>query len=154
MKIATKIRFAVAMFALCISLIPAATAQAATCYGTNCNNRNAYTTGCAGSGASWRVIDMRYINHYATGARLGYVQLWWSDTCQTNWSRVVSTSGPKYLKAYIFNNGGERSAIFSNAPQTEAIGTMQNGRGIPWAACGVISSIPGGHASGACTAQW
>ena len=150
-KIITLAKWIVVMLVVSISLIPTSSAYAASCYRASCNNRDPYVTGCAGGGASWRVLDMRYIYHYATGANIGYVQLWWSDTCQTNWARVVSTSGPKYIKAYLYNNGGEASSIFSSGSQNVVIGTMQNGYNILWGACGAMSDVYAAHASGSCT---
>lgn len=130
-------------------LAPSSPVRAATCSGTGCNNQDPYAMGCAGAGASWRVIDMRYIYHYATGANIGYTQLWWSDTCRTNWSRVVSTSGSKYLKAYMYNNSGEFGAIFGYG--TAVVGRMQYGYNIPWGACGVINDVQYSGGSGGCT---
>lgn len=62
------------------------------CSGYNCDyqdpiaegcNQDAYTVGAS-------TIDD------AQGNQLGYVELRWSPSCQTNWARVTSTSGAIY----------------------------------------------------------
>lgn len=93
------IRFLLALIVLSSFMIqvPVST-YAATCSGTGCNGKDPQSSGCA-SGAT------TVATAYFTG---GYVELRWSATCQTNWARVVSTSGNKYLKAYIVQqNVGE-----------------------------------------------
>lgn len=58
------------------------------CSTTTCNNLSAYQTDCAGqSWDSWWVVTSNSI--YLNGQYEGYAQLWWSQTCQTNWGRIV-----------------------------------------------------------------
>lgn len=58
------------------------------CSGNGCNNQNPYVTFCAGqSWDSWWVVTSS--NIYYKGAYTGYLQLWYSQTCGTNWGRVV-----------------------------------------------------------------
>jgi hypothetical protein len=45
---------------------------------------------CAGSGASYGVVATKEIYDLYTHADLGYIQLWWSYTCKTNWARTVA----------------------------------------------------------------
>lgn len=68
--------------------------QAPTCSQEQCNGTNPYATRCAGQGASYRVLDMAYLRDLRTGRTFGYVQLWFSATCQTNWARYVCLSDP------------------------------------------------------------
>jgi hypothetical protein len=64
------------------------------CSGTGCDGRDAYTTDCAGqSWDSWWVLDVAYLTDPNTGYAFGYVQLWWSGTCGTNWARYVCLHG-------------------------------------------------------------
>lgn len=71
-----------------------ATLQAPACSGYNCDGKNPYSMGCA---VSYGVIDMSYI-YDNSGKNIGYVQLWWSNTCQTNWARVVRTSSVSFYQ--------------------------------------------------------
>ncbi len=64
-------------------------ATVARCSGHGCDWTNPYTTCCAGcSGDAWWVVLSAPLrdSHGYTG---GWVQLWWSATCQTNWTRTV-----------------------------------------------------------------
>lgn len=61
-----------------------------SCSGDGCDGFDPYATRCAGSGASYRVVDsVPVVNIFF--AKVGYVQLWYSDTCGTNWSRFLCT---------------------------------------------------------------
>ena len=75
--------------------VPAA--FAATCSGTGCDGKNPYSYGCAGPGASYYVAETTPLIDASTGVAsnsYGYIQLWWSNTCSTNWTRmVVNVSG-------------------------------------------------------------
>jgi hypothetical protein len=53
------------------------------------NGNDAYAMGCAGGNARYGVVAMKYL--YYKGYSVGYVQLWYSWTCGTNWSRLVIT---------------------------------------------------------------
>lgn len=64
-------------------------ADGATCSGTGCDQKNPYATGCAGGVASYRVLAVAYLIDPRTGYTFGHIQLWWSNTCQTNWARYV-----------------------------------------------------------------
>jgi Protein of unknown function (DUF2690) len=82
----------------CGALVTSATsAFAATCSGTGCDGTDPYGTGCAGTGASYWVVETAPLIKDSTGVAsdtYGYVQLWWSQTCGTNWTRmVVNASG-------------------------------------------------------------
>ncbi len=59
------------------------------CAGEQCNGTDPYTTGCAGSAASYGVVDS--VPVLWQGVNFGWVQLWFSRTCGTNWARYVCT---------------------------------------------------------------
>lgn len=62
-----------------------------TCSKTGCNGLDPYSTYCAGqSWDSWWVVDSVLVYNWQH-TRVGWLQLWWSKTCQTNWSRFVCT---------------------------------------------------------------
>lgn len=69
-------------------------AAVATCSGTDCDQKNPYATGCAGGRASYRVLAVAYLIDPTTGYTFGHAQLWFSDTCQTNWARYVCDQPP------------------------------------------------------------
>ena len=49
---------------------------------------NAYTTGCAGGSAQYKVAATAPVT--LNGTQAGYIQIWYSSTCGTNWGRVVA----------------------------------------------------------------
>ena len=65
-----------------------------SCSGRSCNGQDPYATGCAGQNwDSWKVVTSDPVRDNSTGEQVGWVQLWWSETCQTNWGRVVPLVG-------------------------------------------------------------
>jgi hypothetical protein len=60
------------------------TAFAASCSGTGCDGKDPDATQCS-VGAT--TLDSRYVSY---GGRAIYVELRWSPTCQTNWTRVTN----------------------------------------------------------------
>lgn len=66
-----------------------------TCSGTGCDGSDPYATGCAGPLASYYVAASVPLNDSSGNANwsYGYVQIWWSITCQTNWGRIVVSNG-------------------------------------------------------------
>lgn len=61
------------------------------------DNTDPYQTGCAGGSASWGVLQTVNLvdgnpNDFSSPTTVGYAQLWYSWTCNTNWARVVSTT--------------------------------------------------------------
>jgi hypothetical protein len=122
-----------------------------SCFGKGCNFTNPYTTDCAGqSWDSWWVVLSGYLrdSHDNVG---GYVQLWWSATCQTNWTRVVSYHHPSELEALILlqnGDGNNANATISEqfyAPTMLACsyGGIWLGPGSP-TYTGQVSQYPGG----------
>jgi hypothetical protein len=77
--------------ALALALF-ASPAQAVTCYGDYCSGKDPVATGCS--------ADARTVASNVTvyGGAYRYVQLRWSPTCKTNWTRVNYVT-PKYLWA-------------------------------------------------------
>lgn len=80
---------------------PPAARAAYTC-GTNCNDVNPQGTSCA-QGA--QTILTAYIIDSLTGGTWGLVELRWSPTCGTNWSRLTSYVGQHQLYALIIHPG-------------------------------------------------
>ena len=85
-----------------------------TCHGSGgpsgCDGKDPYLTGCAGNGASYGVILSANVTD-SHGNYGGYVQLWWSKTCQTNWTRVVGQgNGMNELRVDLYTQDG-RSQI-------------------------------------------
>ena len=66
-------------------------AASPSCSGNGCNGRDPYATGCAGGWASWGVVDSVPVYNWQR-AKVGYLQLWYSWTCGTNWSRFLCTA--------------------------------------------------------------
>lgn len=93
------------------SAAPVLTHQPAapTCAGTGCNDLDPYTTGCAGSGASYWVVDAVPVSWQ--GVSYGWLQLWYSGTCGTNWARYVCSASCRSvsLALMVCGSGGEYS---------------------------------------------
>ncbi len=62
----------------------------AACSGNGCNNIDPATTSCP-TGAY--TVQTKTIYRNGTTTPIGYVELRWSPSCQTNWSRVTRTDG-------------------------------------------------------------
>lgn len=87
-----------------LSIVPHKTAHAlaasyrAPCSGASCNGRNPYTytgsTGypCAGvSGANWYVVaSAPLLIEDGSNTQVGYLQVWYSGSCNVNWGRIVA----------------------------------------------------------------
>ncbi len=70
--------------------VQALVSTGALCSGTHCNGLNPYATNCIGQ--SWDrvwVVKSALIKNNQ-GRQLGYVELWYSATCQTNWAKTVA----------------------------------------------------------------
>ncbi len=131
--------------ALAVSLVPATVAQAApahvqvTCSGYGCDHLDPVATGCSAGSTT--------VTSAAIGG-VGTVELRWSPTCQTNWSRVTIAAGGanpsgfwRYADIYrqspaahdYFDFNGNGSPVYGNmlyAPGCAwASGTIQNAGG-------------------------
>lgn len=85
------------------------------CWESTCNGTDPYAIGCAGvTGAHWGVLLSTYIRD-SSNTIIGYVQLWYSNSCDTNWARTVAYN-PGYVTADVgpYNNGNGQ-ALESNA---------------------------------------
>lgn len=94
---------------------------AATCSGTGCDHTDPYATVCAGSGASYYVVASTPIYKGSTNVQAGYIQLWYSNTCGTNWARIVvyddGLNDVYYVKSGVYTADG-RSDIYDKYPGT------------------------------------
>lgn len=94
---------------------------AATCGGTGCDHTDPYATGCAGSGASYYVVASTPIYKGSTNVQAGYIQLWYSGTCGTNWARIVvyddGLNDIFYVKSGVYT-ADDRSDIYDQYPGT------------------------------------
>jgi hypothetical protein len=146
--------FSTALILACGALLASAPAAfAATCSGTGCDDTNPYSNGCAGPGASYYVAETTPLINSSTGVAsnsYGYIQLWWSNTCHTNWTRmVVNVSGAAfgredvwidhynsaYDRYYKNDLGGAEGAYLT--PQIYALGIPAESDGSLYASSGV-----------------
>lgn len=65
-------------------------AMSATCSTIHCNGTDPYSTRCAGTGASYWVVDSVPLS--SQGMNHGWIQLWYSGTCGTNWAQYACAS--------------------------------------------------------------
>jgi hypothetical protein len=116
---------------------PQLPASSPSCSGERCNFTNPYATDCAGqSWDVWWVVLSGYLRD-SHGNIGGYVQLWWSATCQTNWTRVVSYHRPYELEALIrLQNGYGNTANASLSEQFYAPSTLACSSGAIWLGSG------------------
>jgi hypothetical protein len=88
----------------------AAPAFATTCSGTGCDHLAPYATGCAGPGTSYGVVASTPIYKGSTNVQAGYIQLWYSSTCDTNWARIVvyndGLNDIFYVKSGVYTKDG------------------------------------------------
>lgn len=103
MKLIRRFRYAITVpLAVLFGLLAAGPAYAAT--NGPYFDSNAYGTGCAGSG-SWYVAASSPLTNNQ-GVRGGYVQLWYSNNCGTNWGRLV-VQAPSGATVYSQSAGSE-----------------------------------------------
>jgi hypothetical protein len=130
------------------------TTRAARCSERGCDDKDPYAMGCA---VSYGVVAMRYIYDFY-GRQVGYTQLWWSNTCQTNWARTVRTASNSgtYIQAQVtrdnqpngYADSGDSYAtweLLGNVVYTDML-YAPNRPYTPARACGAV-----GHHSSACT---
>jgi len=88
---------------------PALPAQAASVSSCAASPSHANCDGVLPGGActtgTYYVVDSSPLRYWQTGQTsysYGYIQLWWSNKCQTNWSRlVISVSGSWNVEPYV-----------------------------------------------------
>jgi hypothetical protein len=105
------------------------------CSGYGCDDRDPYATRCAGQSWDqvWVVLSAPIKNQH--GQQIGSTQLWWSETCQTNWARVVAQVPHVFLRSsldvqwggYEYNLGTTLSALIT--PQYYAPVALASARG-------------------------
>lgn len=131
-------------------LYSSSTAFAASCSGTGCNGQDPQTSGCS---VGAQILDSRYVNQNGTAI---YIELRWSPTCQTNWTRVTNqTQGTRYMKAYMVEqNVGEHYATFRSGGYGYQFWTpMKYAPNILIQACGFGATQPNtSFGASACTA--
>lgn len=89
-------------------------AMSATCSQTHCNGTNPYTTGCAGTGASYWVVDSVPLSYQ--GINHGWIQLWYSGTCGTNWARYACASSCEPVTLFLMVCKKDGSAYSVQGP--------------------------------------
>lgn len=104
-----------------------------------------YAAGCKTGGV---IVERSWFNG-------GYVDLYWSSSCGTNWAVAVSTVNSWYVvEAYILQNYNNTKVVrqeargyYGTIAETDAV----YGRGIPTKACGSIRTESGSVIGGICT---
>jgi hypothetical protein len=99
-------RMAILLSFLFVAVILAGPLKTAHALPAVANGSDPYADGCAGGHASWYVVESASI-YDDVGSQVGYVQLWYSATCATNWTRVVPYSSVNGLivSLYAWNAG-------------------------------------------------
>jgi hypothetical protein len=93
------------------------------CWESACNGSDPYSVGCAGGSAQWKVLLSAYIRN-GSGTIQGYVQLWYSTTCDTNWARVYNyTSSNEYTEVSV---GDYPSPTLDDFPCTDRLPDCQD----------------------------
>lgn len=89
-----------------------------SCEGKGCNGQDPGASGCSGRAGSAEVVEIRD----RQGRVAGWVELRWSELCQTNWARVENTSGRSnlLLRTYLRDAGG--AVIAETARESRAPG--------------------------------
>lgn len=94
-----------------------------TCWESSCNGSDPYKVGCAGGSAHWGVLLSAYIRDSSNNIQ-GYVQLWYSNTCDTNWARVYNyTSSNEYTEVKV---GDYPSPTLDDFPCTDRLPDCQD----------------------------
>jgi hypothetical protein len=71
------------------------------CSGTGCNGKDPYVMHCAGqSWDSWYVVLTKPVLSQENQP-IGYIQLWYSNTCKTNWTRLVVQVSHNWMQAVV-----------------------------------------------------
>ena len=92
--------------------------ERATCFQNGCNGLDPATTPCASDAVTVQTKSI-YANKAGQSTNVGYVQLRWSGSCQTNWARVTRTDGfyLEGMNARVTRNDG-RSYLASRMGET------------------------------------
>ncbi len=86
--------------------VPVASARAAFrpdpgmyCTNAECDGLDPYATGCAGVGASYRMLDE--VPVLLRGKSVGWLQLWGSQTCGTRWAAYTCVSACALVEIHV-----------------------------------------------------
>jgi hypothetical protein len=115
----------------------AATLSAVSCSGKGCDGKNPYSSGCA---VNYGVVAMNYI-YDNQGRQVGYTQLWWSNTCQTNWARTVQTWNSSWtwiITAHVTRDDNRNGV--ADYPDTSYWATVPNGSSAKEIVTGMVYS--------------
>ena len=104
-----------------------------TCSGEGCDGQNPATAGC---GADAYTVQTAVFGN-------SYVELRYSPTCGTNWSRVFSKVGATFLVARIQRQSDGRTYTFSGGNFNFAYSAMVYAPKVAARACGGVSGISG-----------
>lgn len=117
----------------------------ATCSGTGCNGTDPGQTGCSADGRT--VAYTNIVN--SSGTAVGRVELRWSPTCQTNWSRVTrwdSNSLYQYAYAFLSPNANGDPKYYPDGGYVPVNGTWWSYQvyapTTPWRGCGMLAIGP------------
>lgn len=69
-----------------------------TCTGRSCNGLDPGTTGCSARSSTVAKADVPT----TSGQTVGWVDLRWSELCQTNWARIQNETGDEQLVLRVF----------------------------------------------------
>ncbi len=106
-----------------VVLAVASPAMAATCSGNGCNGLDPIATGCQNSYT--QLVGSSEIKNGST--HYGWIDLRYSPTCGTNWSRVRSDIGTQNLEAFIIRARKARSTCTVRQPfahRSELVATL------------------------------
>jgi hypothetical protein len=81
------------------AIVGSTNAFAANCSGYGCDNRDPIASGC--NDARTYTVASDPLKYDASGSVIGWLDLRYSPTCGTNWSRVRSNVGVQYLMMCI-----------------------------------------------------
>lgn len=123
----------------------------ASCASSGCNGLDAYRTSCAGSGASYWVVDSVPVNWQ--GVNAGWVQLWYSGPCGTNWARSACSSVCRAVSLTLFvcDSAGLSDAVQGPLSLSGTGRTNQEYLPATKAAASVLFNVGGRVFSGATT---
>ncbi len=107
--------------------VPLAAQITVKCYKSYCDGQDPYSDQC--NTGSYYVVDSAPLRLVSNGtyssSQYGYIQLWWSDTCQANWTRLVV-----YEHNSPSTNDGE--VIINTNDGRYPYGDFVSGPGIYW----------------------
>lgn len=135
------IRTALLLGLVAAGLLPVPASAAVTAYcGDTCSGKDPEQTGCS---ADARTIPGTRTAIYGTGGE-SWVEIRWSDTCQTNWARtnasfvfgsVRAIQQTGYTQGYSSNNGTLAWSKMIYSPTLCVKGSINGGWGYTYTPC-------------------